>query len=388
MNYSKTDKKTHKSDCNKSSERLCVEQYLLQGIFKGCEAPLLTTYKDVVYTHENYWRDYQISLNNQKNFEYKSKLFNNFKNGKIIHYGLSEIQIKRTEKKLKLQKAFLNSNIIYDKITGNSIPLSSIIVSPNHSPNRYYAEIQNRVNTLINEADSRELVPLFMTITLPSKYHPFKHGAKGILIKNSKYNGTRPSEAVKILTKRFAKLRNDRSLRNITKDERIYYRVNEPHKSGTPHTHILYYVPKDSIYKVMTAFKRLFPQQGNNIQNDINNSTAYIMKYINKTLPKSKAKKLTQKERYLNAWYSEHNITRFSSSRTLAPLYLYRLLYQRYTLKTLTKAYKEKKLTILCQIDNIDKVMEIFEGEELVYMRNENYKLERYDITHEFQKVA
>jgi len=386
MNYTKIDQQTHKSDCNSMSER-CSERYLLQGTFKGCEAPLLTTYKDVVYTSENYWKDYQVSLNNQKNQEYKSKLLNDFKNNRIIHYGLTEIQIKNTEKKLKLQKDFLNSNVIYDKITGNSIPLSSIVLSPNHSPNRYYGEIQNRVNTLINEADNRELVPLFMTITLPSEYHPFKQGSKGTLIKNPKYNGTRPSEALKVLTKRFAKLRNDRSLRNITKDERIYYRVNEPHKSGTPHTHILYYVPKDSVYKVMTAFKRLFPQQGNDIQNDINNSTAYIMKYINKTLPKSKAKKLTQKERYLNAWYSQHNITRFSSSRTLAPLYLYRLLYQRYSLKTLTTAYKEKKLTILCEIDNINRVMEIFEGEELVYMRNENYTLEKNDITHELKKA-
>lgn len=387
MNYIRKDQKIHKSDCNKMSER-CSERYILQRTFKGCVAPLLTTYKDVVYTNENYWKDYQISLNNQKNLMYKNRLLNNFKNNKIIHYGLTELEVKKNEEKLKLQKAFLNSNIIYDKITGNSIPLSSVIVSPNHSPNRYYGEIQNRVNTLINEADSRKLVPLFMTITLPSEYHPFKQGSKGTLVKNPKYNGTRPSEAVKVLTKRFAKLRNDRSLRNITKEERIYYRVNEPHKSGTPHTHILYYVPKDSVYRVITAFKRLFPQQGNDIQDDIKNSTAYIMKYINKTLPKSKTKKLTRKEQYLNVWYSEHNITRFSSSRTLAPLYLYRLLYQRYSLKTLTTAYKEKRLTILCHIDNIAKVMEIFEGEELVYMRNENYSLERYDITHEFEKVA
>ena len=81
----------------------------------------------------------------------------------------------------------------------------------------------------------------------------------------------------------FSRLRHDRSLKELTKDERIYFRVNELHKNGTPHTHVLLFVPKSSIDRVVTAFKRLFDNKTNDIQTNIENATLYIMKYINKT---------------------------------------------------------------------------------------------------------
>ena len=118
----------------------------------------------------------------------------------------------------------------------------------------------------------------------------------------------------------FAKLRQERSLKELTKDERIYFRVNEPHKNGTPHTHILLFVPEHRINRVVTAFKRLFDINANDIQTDIRNATSYVMKYINKTLPLSKKENLTTNDKYLNAWYSKHRIIRFNCSRTLAPL--------------------------------------------------------------------
>jgi hypothetical protein len=198
------------------------------------------------------------------------------------------------------------------------------------------------------------------------------------LVINPKFDGSSPREAVKALTKRFARLRNDRALRDIEKDNRMYFGVNEPHQSGTPHTHILYYIPKESVKRVISAFRRLFPQKGNDIQNNLRNAVAYVMKYINKTLPKSKSDKLSKKDRYLNAWYSHHRVTRFSSSRTLALLYLYRLLHHRYSLRALTKLRKDGRLRVFSPVDDLNKIAEIFEGEELIYMKNENYTLEKH----------
>ena len=195
---------------------------------------------------------------------------------------------------------------------------------------------------------------------------------------NAKYNGTSPRDAVKILTKLFAKFRNDRALREVHKSNRIYYRVNEPHKSGTPHTHILFYVPKENAERIINAFKRLYPKKGNDIQFDIQNSTAYIMKYINKTLPNSKTSNLSKKSKYLNAWYAQHGITRFSSSRTLAPLYLYRLLYRHYSLKALTVLHKTNQIKVFRSTENLNKIMEIFENDDIIYMKNENYAIERH----------
>ena len=343
---------------------------------RGSRAPSLTTYKEVVYNFQEYQKDYDQIQSNIDKMQHKRNLWKNLAQSKIVHYGLTQDQLALVEKKLYLQRRFLNLSYLYDKVTTNTIPLKDLIISANHSPHRYYAEVQNRVNTLVENATDKGLVPLFMTITLPSQYHPFKLRGKQ-LVENPKYDGTPPREAVKALTRRFARLRNDRALRDIPRTQRVYFRVNEPHQSGTPHTHILYYVPADRVDRLIKAFNRLFPEKGNDIQQGLRNAAAYVMKYINKTLPKSKSKKLSKKDRYLNAWYSHHRITRFSSSRTLAPLYLYRLLHDRYTLKALTRVKEEGRLRILCPVDDLDTVAEIFEGEELIYMRNDNFSLQK-----------
>jgi len=293
---------------------------------------------------------------------------------KIVHYGLSKNDLENVTQKLKKQKQFLKYSFIYDRIMRNKIPLSDIFISANHSPQRYYAEIQNRVNTLTTFAKERNLKPLFMTITLPSEYHIGKTTKQGKLMPNPKFNGIKPKEAVKVLTKMFARLRQDRSLKDgLYKENRIYFRVNEPHKDGTPHTHILMFVPADRVTRVKKAFKRLFDSRGNDIQDDIRNAASYVMKYINKTLPLSKKDKLNKKEQYLNAWYSKNRVIRFNSSKTLAPLSIYRLLHNRYSLFALTRLIGEGHFKIYVTLDT-NKVMEIIdEWGDIVYSRGYNY---------------
>ena len=98
------------------------------------------------------------------------------------------------------------------------------------------------------------------------------------------------------------------------------------------------------------------------------------MIYINKVLPLSKRNDLSEKEKYLTAWYSKHRVIRFNSSRTLAPLSLYRLLHHRFSMMALTKIQRRKELKIYVTLDT-EKIMEIFDGDELIYMRNQNYQL-------------
>ena len=294
---------------------------------------------------------------------------------KPLHYGLSKVDLYKVKEKLKNQKNFLKHSYLYDRINKTHIPLSDMVISAYHSPDRYYAEIQNRVNTLEKIANQRGLKALFMTLTLPSEYHKYKTTKKAKLIANPKYNGTTQKDSVKILTKMFARLRQDRSLKELSKENRLYFRVNEPHKDGTPHTHILMFVPSDRIERVKRAYERLYDSRANDIQvitDNINSSVAYVMKYVNKVLPLSKKKDLSEKEQYLNAWYSKNRIVRFNSSKTLAPLNLYRLLHSKYTLFALTKLVNEKSLKVFVTIDT-NKIMEIFDGGEMIYSRNDSY---------------
>jgi len=288
-------------------------------------------------------------------------------------YGLSEEDLDEVNDKLRQQNNFLEYSYISNDQTGQVFSLKECVISSNHNPDRYHAEIQNRINTLEREAKEEGLTPVFLTMTLPSEFHEMKHH-NGELVANPRYNCTTPKEAVKILTKQWAKLRQDRSLKELDKLQRMYYRVNEPHKDGTPHTHILLFIPKNRIDRVESAFKRLFNRSGNKFEKNIRSAASYIMKYINKTLPLSKKEKLTETEHYLNAWFIKHRINRFCSSRSTAPIYLYRLVSHRYSLYALTQIRKGNTLQVFARMDN-DKIMEIWDGDELLFARSENITL-------------
>ncbi|PNV82012.1 MAG: hypothetical protein C0627_12110 [Sulfurimonas sp.] len=300
-------------------------------------------------------------------------------------YGVSQSDLVSVKLKIQKQNDFLEYGYIKDKVTGNTLKLKECVISSNHNPQRYYAEIQNRIDTLQREAESSNLTPVFLTITLPSEFHPMKQRSEydTTLIKNPKYNGAEPREATKILTKMWAKLRQDRSLKDLPKNKRMYYRVNEPHKNGTPHAHILLFIPADRIEKVEKAFNRFYFSKSNKFVKDIQNAKSYIMKYINKTLPKSK-EQITQDDEYLNAWYIKNRINRFCASRSTAPLYLHRLLHHRFTLYALTQVRKGNSLKVLVTIDS-DKIMEIWDDKELLYMRNENIEVHTIN---EYKKAA
>ncbi|MDD3769247.1 MAG: replication endonuclease [Sulfuricurvum sp.] len=283
-------------------------------------------------------------------------------------YGLTQNDLAVVREKLRKQNNFLEYSYITNDQTGQSFSLKECIISSNHNPDRYHAEIQNRINTLNREATNAGLTPVFLTMTLPSEFHEMKQ-RNGKLVPNPKYNGTTPKEAVKTLTNQFSRLRHDRALKELHKSQRMYYRVNEPHKDGTPHTHILLFIPNDRIDRVETAFKRLFNSVGNKFEKNIKSASSYIMKYINKTLPLSKKEQLTETEHYLNAWYIKHRINRFCSSRSTAPMYLYRLVNHRFSLYALTQVRKGDSLKVYARIDN-GKIMEIWDGQELLFMRS------------------
>ncbi len=83
-------------------------------------------------------------------------------------------------------------------------------------------------------------------------------------------------------------------------------------------------------------------------------------------------KEITKKDEYLNAWYVKHRINRFCASRSTAPMYLYRMLNHRFSLYGLTQVRKGSSLKIFSYIDD-DKIMEIWDDNELLFMRHENF---------------
>ncbi|MFK5882362.1 MAG: replication endonuclease [Sulfurospirillum sp.] len=296
-------------------------------------------------------------------------------------FGLTKNMRQLALDKIEKNKLFLDNNFLV--VDDKHIPLSDITKNSYINSNRYIAEINNRVNSLYSYAKSRDLQNIFLTLTLPSIYHPKKTLSSGKVINNKNYNGREflftckhpitkkkikfinpmsnrkkyfPKEASKQLSKMFSRLLTHRSWCKIPKSDRVYFRVIEPHKDGCPHLHISIFIPKQYVDNIVKVIKRFYPFPLGKLEVNIKNPVAYLMKYILKTLDDLRYgdDKITD----LTLWYILHGICRIYTSRTLVSLDVYRALKGRYTLNELTWMYRDKEISVFVD-PNTNKLLEI-----------------------------
>lgn len=293
-------------------------------------------------------------------------------------YGITKEDIQVIDIKLEEQRKYITSRFF--DFGDESKSALEFTYSANLNPKKYFAEMNNRINSIFDYAKELNLKPVFCTITAPSKYHKcFEDGDKrGQLIIN-------PNETAKELTQIFNKFTNLRIFQRMKKQlghGLIYFRVYEPHKSGVPHLHAMLFVPMDYILDIKKKFYDYFTNKvkwGNNRKsldfkytwyNSAGGAIAYIMKYVTKTF-KNENDKSTQ---YASYWYIKHNIRRFLCSRTLAPLTIYRKI--RYFFKNQKNDYL--KVTQLLKNNQIHR---LFENTTYSYMRFNYETGEIEDIT-------
>ena len=308
------------------------------------------------------------------------------------NYGLSKYQIKKAHEKLEFNKEFMRHNGVH--IDNKIIPFADFVSNSYFNSNRYVAELQHRAWSIYEYAQERDLKNIFLTLTLPSVWHK-KKTFKNRLINNPKFGGRKyitminkvkfinahvkqhipfiepildfsqtidkytPRNASKELSKMLKKFFDDRSYKNIEKDDRCYFRVTEPHKDGTPHIHMSLFVPDNKVDVVVKSLNRLFPAPLSKIETQVNSPVSYLMKYVLKTLDdlRDDDSKITN----LTLWYLYHGISRFYTSRTFVSLEAYRKLNGMYTLRDLTKDYLSEDLSIY--IDTTTKKVVKIENE-------------------------
>lgn len=375
-------------------------------------------------------------------------------------FGLTKENKSDVLNKIEKQKDFLYSH--YIELHGEKVQLASFFKNTFINADRYIAELQHRVWSLVQYAQDRELVNVFLTLTLPSEYHPMKTLRNAKVVKNPrfahsdiiiydiatkqrplsydkkifKYYKTQkrtiwtgkvetisldkedysPSKASKILTDMFAKIRKDRSFQDLDKDQRVYFRVTEPHKDGTPHLHISLWLPKQNVSKFVQAVHRFYPSpladiastyipseyklyervyrqwdkhtnhfkwfDGYKIHEDdksyiklqIEDSVAYLMKYIYKTLDDLRESKgITE----ITMWYIFHGICRFYTSRTLISLNVYRPLGGKLSLLELTQHYHDDIITVYLDIET--KQPKIIQYDDCIIWNKKDFELKQYD---------
>lgn len=304
---------------------------------------------------------------------------------KIKTYGLTKYQIKKAHDKLKFNRQFMNSNGV--QVDNKIVPFADFVQNSYTNSDRYIAELQHRAWSVFNYAKSKDLSNVFLTLTLPSKWHKLKT-FKDKLIKNKKFSGRTyitilkspidkkkykflnchvkqkfngldfepvldfsetidkytPHNASIELSKLLKKFFDDRAYKSINKDDRCYFRVTEPHQDGTPHIHMSLFVPFDMKDKIVKALNRLFPAPQSKIETDIDSPVAYLMKYVLKTLDdlRDDGSDISN----LTLWYLYHGISRFYTSRTFVSLDVYRRLNGMYTLQNLTEKYDFNEVSV------------------------------------------
>jgi len=297
-------------------------------------------------------------------------------------YGMTKAKIEQAKYKIKCNKAFMKSHGI--ELDNKIIPFSDFVSNSYINSDRYIAELQHRAHSIADYAQIKKLSNIFLTLTLPSTWHPMKQKSKKdkTLIFNKRFGGRKyitkivnpltgevlkllnskdmikkyqPNNASKELSKMLKRLQDDRSYKEIDKDDRCYFRVTEPHKDGTPHLHISFFMPENNIQRFVNAINRLYPAPASKIELNVDSPVHYLMKYILKTLDdlRDDNDKITS----LTLWYIYHGISRFYTSRTFLSLEIYRKLKGMYSLNELKEGYDNSDINIYFYKDTKDIAM-------------------------------
>lgn len=175
---------------------------------------------------------------------------------------------------------------------GDELPMVDVLSSSLANPRNRYAELMVRIYGFEKHANASDHVGVFYTVTSPSKYHAVRSSGDF----NPKYDSTiTPRDTQLYLRKLWQKAR----AQFLKKQVNPYgFRVVEPHHDGTPHWHMLLFMPA-SQEPIITGILRDYAikEDRQEIARDISprftakpidtskgSATGYIAKYISKNV--------------------------------------------------------------------------------------------------------
>lgn len=153
------------------------------------------------------------------------------------------------------------------------------------------AELMVRIRGFEDYAKEMDYSALFLTMTTPSKYHRcFARTGD----ENPNWNGATPLDAQEYLNRTFARIRAALAREQTTP---FGFRVAEPHHDGTPHWHLLLFIPTEQQQTLVDTFTHYCLEEDGDEQGAKErrfkveyidpakgSATGYIMKYIYKNI--------------------------------------------------------------------------------------------------------
>lgn len=298
-------------------------------------------------------------------------------------YGITPRIRKDVEESNQKQKDYLKNTFIMIDGDVTKMSLFDISSSANIQPARYHGEIWNRVTALRKYADYIGFsTPVFMTITPKTEFKPTKQIEikKNVfkLYNNKNFSGSFDyvDEARKYISEKWTSFTRERLFRDIKKaygENVIFMRTYEPHIDGTPHAHLVAYIPPEFKDRFVELAKGFFVESRFDIKTEFDarkgGVVSYILKYILKSFENAKNGTFDE----IACWYAHHKIRRFSSSRTLIPLQIFRRIQRVETLRDIfqtTLNYKKGNFEVSLAYHPFAAVYS-----DLDNLKNQDYKI-------------
>ena len=199
--------------------------------------------------------------------------------------GRRQAQLRRNAEALK--------RTLYRNEAGQVYSLHELAALGNSNPVVRGGELMTRIRGAEEYADARAHVGLFLTLTLPSRFHPVKLGSGGRPFPNKKYQGATPRDGQLWLRDKWAKTRAALARAGV----RMYgLRVAEPHHDATPHWHALVWAEDEASAQAIERWVRHYwlsddGTERGAVENRVNvkrmvkgGAAGYVAKYIAKSV--------------------------------------------------------------------------------------------------------
>ncbi|MDN5114973.1 hypothetical protein [Aliarcobacter butzleri] len=266
---------------------------------------------------------------------YSKKLQNN----SILYQELQEnikFYINHSILKENKQKSYLKNTSFLNKKSGEYLNVEYNF----EKKYKEYSKIsEQRALTIQELARRKEFCSVFITLTLPSKFHPFRSitTSKGRLYveENKEFAFSSIKEAVSCGYKELNSIYQIfyKRVKNYTKNDLYYIKAIENHQTTIPHLHLVLYFPFEHFEMVKATFSRVVEYfkldridfEEVSFKENINYASKYLLKYIIKDLNNSND---TLKARTLDGWKRYHKIRVLTTSLLPLNVMVYKKIYK------------------------------------------------------------